>query len=165
MTDRRGPLDGIRILIAANNDRQFERFCEAARTPELLVDPDFASNALRVRNRDRLIPLIEAVTGTRSTARWMEALEAAGVPCAPVNTIDQVFADPRIEARGMEIGMPHPLAGEDIRLVGSPVGLSRTPASYRRAPPTLGQHTDEVLAEMLGLGESERDALRGEGVI
>ena len=156
--------DGF-IIIAANNDRQFERFCEAAGTPELLADPDFASNALRVRNRDRLIPLIEAVARTRSTAQWMEALEAAAVPCAPVNTIDQVFADPQIEAREMEIGMPHPLAGEDIRLVGSPIGLSRTPASYRRAPPTLGQHTDEVLAEMLGLSESECDALRGEGVI
>ena len=156
--------DGF-IIIAANNDRQFERLCEAARTPELLADPDFASNELRSRNRERLIPLIEAATRTRSTARWMEALEAAGVPCAPVNTIDEVFADPQIVARGMEIGMPHPLAGEDIRLVGSPVGLSRTPVSYRRAPPTLGQHTDEVLAEMLGMGESERDALRGDGVI
>ena len=156
--------DGF-VIIAANNDRQFERLCEAARTPELLADPDFTSNELRVHNRERLIPLIEAATRTRPTARWMEALEAAGVPCAPVNTIDQVFADPQIEARGMEIGMPHPLAGEDVRLVGSPVELSRTPVSYRRAPPTLGQHTDEVLAEMLDLSESERDALRGEGVI
>ena len=140
--------DGF-IIIAANNDRQFERFCEVARTPELLVDADFASNALRVRNRDRLIPQIEAVTRTRGTAAWMEALEAAGVPCAPVNTIDQVFADPQVEARGMQIRMPHPLAGEEVRLVGSPIGLSRTPVRYRRAPPTLGQHTDEVLAEML----------------
>ena len=156
--------DGF-IIIAANNDRQFERFCEVARTPELLVDADFASNALRVRNRDRLIPQIEAVTRTRGTAAWMEALEAAGVPCAPVNTIDQVFADPQVEARGMQIRMPHPLAGEEVRLVGSPIGLSRTPVSYRRAPPTLGQHTDEVLAEVLALSESERAALRDEGVI
>ena len=156
--------DGF-IIIAANNDRQFERLCEAARTPELLADPDFASNALRVHNRERLVPLIEAATRTRPTAWWMEALEAAGVPCAPVNTIDEVFADPQIVARGMEIGMSHPLAGEDIRLVGSPVELSRTAVSYRRAPPTLGQHTDEVLVEMLDLSESERDALRSEGVI
>ena len=133
--------------------------------PELLNDPDFASNALRVRNRDRLIPKVEAVTRTRGTAAWMEALEAAGVPCAPVNTIDQVFADPQVEARGMQIRMPHPLAGEEVRLVGSPIGLSRTPVSYRRAPPTLGQHTDEVLAEMLSLSESERAALRDQGVI
>ena len=102
---------------------------------------------------------------TRTTTAWMEALEAAGVPCAPVNTIDQVFADPQVEARGMTIRMPHPLAGEAVRLVGSPIGLSRTPVSYRRAPPTLGQHTDEVLAELLGLDEGERADLRDQGVI
>ena len=156
--------DGF-IIIAANNDGQFERFCEAAGARELLDDPDFATNALRVRSRDWLVPKVEAITRTRTTAAWMEALEAAGVPCAPVNTIDQVFADPQVEARGMQIRMPHPLAGEDVRLVGSPIGLSRTPVSYRRAPPTLGQHTDEVLAEVLGLGEGERAALREEGVI
>ena len=156
--------DGF-IIIAANNDRQFRRFCEAAGMPELPDDPDFASNTLRVRNRDRLIPRIEAVTRTRTTAAWMEALEAAGVPCGPVNTIDQVFADPQVEARGMQIRMPHPLAGEDVRLVGSPMHFSRTPVSYRHAPPTLGQHTDEVLARMLGLSEGERGALRGGGVI
>jgi crotonobetainyl-CoA:carnitine CoA-transferase CaiB-like acyl-CoA transferase len=157
-------VDGF-IIIAANNDGQFERFCRAAGTPELLEDPDFASNALRVRNRDRLISMIEAVTRTRGTDAWMEALESAGVPCAPVNTIDRVFADPQVEARGMQIRMPHPLAGEDVRLVGSPIRLSRTPVSYRRAPPTLGQHTDEVLAEVLDLSEGERAALREEGVI
>ena len=156
--------DGF-IIIAANNDGQFERFCRAAGAPELLEDPDFASNALRVRNRDRLISMIEAVTRTRGTDAWMEALESAGVPCAPVNTIDRVFDDPQVEARGMQIRMPHPLAGEDVRLVGSPIRLSRTPVSYRRAPPTLGQHTDEVLAEVLDLSEGERAALREEGVI
>ena len=156
--------DGF-IIIAANNDGQFERFCRAAGTPDLLEDPDFASNALRVRNRDRLISTIEAVTRTRGTDAWMEALESAGVPCAPVNTMDRVFADPQVEARGMQIRMPHPLAGEDVRLVGSPIRLSATPVSYRRAPPTLGQHTDEVLAEVLDLSEGERAALREEGVI
>ena len=156
--------DGF-IIIAANNDGQFERLCEAAQAPELLEDPDFASNALRVRNRDRLIPEIEALTRTRDTAVWLQALETAGVPCAPVNTIDQVFADPQVEARKMQIRMPHPLAGEDVPLVGSPIRLSRTPVAYRRAPPTLGEHTDEVLAQMLDLSESERQALRDEGVI
>ena len=156
--------DGF-IIIAANNDGQFERFCRAAGTPELLEDPDFASNALRVRNRGRLISMIEAVTRTRGTDAWMEALESAGVPCAPVNTMDQVFADPQVEARGMQVRMPHPLAGEDVRLVGSPIRLSGTPVSYRRAPPTLGEHTDDVLAEVLDLSESEREALRTEGVI
>ena len=156
--------DGF-IIIAANNDGQFERLCETADASELLEDPDFSSNALRVNNRDRLIPKIEAITRTRTTAAWMAALEAAGVPCAPVNTMDQVFADPQVRARGMQIRMPHPLAGAEVPLVGSPVKLSRTPVSYRRAPPTLGEHTDEVLAEVLGLSESEREALRAEGVI
>ena len=156
--------DGF-IIIAANNDGQFERLCEAAGAPELLEEPDFSSNALRVNNRDRLIPKVEALTRTRTTAAWMEVLEAAGVPCAPVNTIDQVFADPQVRARGMQIGMAHPLAGVEVPLVGSPVKLSRTPVSYRRAPPTLGEHTDEVLSQILGLGESERAALREEGVI
>ena len=156
--------DGF-IIIAANNDGQFERLCETAGASEWLEDPDFSSNALRVNNRDRLIPKIEAITRTRTTAAWMEALEAAGVPCAPVNTMDQVFADPQVQARGMQIRMPHPLAGEDVRLVGSPIRLSGTPVSYRRAPPTLGEHTDEVLAEVLDLDESERAALREDGVI
>ena len=156
--------DGF-IIIAANNDGQFERLCEAAGAAELLEDPGFSSNALRVNNRTRLIPKIEAITRTRTTAAWMAALEAAGVPCAPVNTIDQVFADPQVQARGMQIRMPHPLAGEDVRLVGSPIRLSGTPVSYRRAPPTLGEHTDEVLAEVLDLDESERAALREDGVI
>ena len=156
--------DGF-IIIAANNDGQFERLCEAAGAPELLEDPDFASNALRVRNRERLVANLEAITRTRGTAAWMEALEAAGVPCAPVNTMDQVFADPQVQARGMEIRMPHPLAGEDVRLVGSPIRLSRTPVSYRCAPPALGEHTDEVLAQVLDLSEDEREALREEGVI
>ena len=156
--------DGF-IIIAANNDGQFERLCEAAGAAELLEDPDFSSNALRVNNRARLIPKIEAITRARTTAAWMASLEAAGVPCAPVNTIDQVFADPQVQARGMQIRMPHPLAGEDVRLVGSPIRLSGTPVSYRRAPPTLGEHTDEVLAEVLDLDESERAALREDGVI
>ena len=156
--------DGF-IIIAANNDGQFRRLCETAGATELLEDPNFSSNALRVNNRDRLIPKIEAITRTRTTAAWMEALEAAGVPCAPVNTMDQVFADPQVQARGMQIRMPHPLAGEDVRLVGSPIRLSGTPVSYRRAPPTLGEHTDEVLAEVLDLDESERAALREDGVI
>ena len=157
-------LDGF-VIIAANNDRQFERFCTVAGTPELPGDPRYATNALRVRNRDSLIPRLETVARTRTTAAWMEALEAAEVPCAPVNTLDQVFADPQIVAREMAIELPHPLAGEDIRLVGSPIRLSGTPVTYRRAPPTLGQHTDEVLAEVLDLGDGERAELRDEGVI
>ena len=156
--------DGF-IIIAANNDRQFEHFCTVAETPEFLADPRFTSNALRVRNRGELIPKIEAVTRTRTSAAWMVALEAAGVPCAPVNTVDQVFADPQVQAREMQIRMEHPLAGGDVSVVGSPIKLSETPISYRRAPPTLGQHTDEVLRELLGMSEREYGKLRDQGIV
>jgi crotonobetainyl-CoA:carnitine CoA-transferase CaiB-like acyl-CoA transferase len=95
----------------------------------------------------------------------MEILESGGVPCAPVNTVDQVFADPQVQARGMQISMEHPLAGDAVSLVGSPVKLSGTPVSYRRAPPTLGQHTDEVLRELLDMSDGEFDALREQGIV
>lgn len=156
--------DGF-IIIAANNDRQFERFCTVAETAEFLADPRFTSNALRVRNRGELIAKIEAVTRTRTTAAWRVALEAAGVPCAPVNTVDQVFADPQVQAREMQIRMEHPLAGGDVSMVGSPIKLSETPVSYRHAPPTLGQHTGEVLRELLGMSEREYGELRDQGIV
>jgi crotonobetainyl-CoA:carnitine CoA-transferase CaiB-like acyl-CoA transferase len=156
--------DGF-IIIAANNDGQFERFCRAAGATELLDDPRFASNALRSENRDALIPLVESIARTRTTAAWMEILESGGVPCAPVNTVDQVFADPQVQARGMQISMEHPLAGDEVSLVGSPVKLSGTPVSYRRPPPTLGQHTDEVLRELLDMSDGELAALREQGIV
>ena len=156
--------DGF-IIIAANNDHQFERFCDLAKATELLEDSRFASNALRVKNREVLVPKIEDITRTRSTATWMRDLEAAGVACAPVNTLDQVFADPQVKARGMQIQMPHPLAGEAINLVGSPMKLSQTPVNYHRAPPTLGEHTDEVLRELLGLNERDCAQLRDQGIL
>jgi len=156
--------DGF-IIIAANNDGQFERFCRAADAEHLRDDPRFASNALRSENREALIPMVESIARTRTTAAWMEILESGGVPCAPVNTVDQVFADPQVQARGMQISMEHPLAGDAVSLVGSPVKLSGTPVSYRRAPPTLGQHTDEVLRELLDMSDGEFDALREQGIV
>ena len=156
--------DGF-IIIAANNDGQFERFCRAADAEHLLDEPRFASNALRSENREALIPMVESISRTRTTAAWMEILESGGVPCAPVNTVDQVFADPQVQARGMQIRMEHPLAGGEVSLVGSPVKLSGTPVSYRRAPPTLGQHTDEVLRELLDMSDGEFDALREQGIV
>ena len=95
----------------------------------------------------------------------MSDLEAAGVACAPVNTLDQVFADPQVKAREMQIQMQHPLADEEISLVGSPMKLSQTPVNYQRAPPTLGQHTDEVLEELLGLNEQDCAQLRDQGIL
>ena len=117
------------MILAVGNDAQFARFCIEART-DWLGDPRFGSNAARVQHRDALIPLVHDVTRTRTTAEWIAALEAAGVPCGPINTIPQVFEDPQVRHRGMRIEMAHPSAGK-VALVGSPIRMSKTPPSYR----------------------------------
>ena len=102
----------------------------------------------------------------KTTGEWVEGLAGLGVPCGPVNTLDQVFADPQVQARGMRIDLPHPSAAAGtVPLVANPLKMSLTPPGYRHSPPTLGQHTDEVLDELLGLGEAERAELRAAGTI
>lgn len=154
------------IIIAANNDTQFKRFCEVADALALLDDPRFKTNPDRVRNRGELAAAVSDITRSRTIDDWIEALSAAGVGCAPINTIDRVFADPQVEHREMTIEMEHPLAGgTPVRLIGNPVKMSETPATYRLPPPTMGQHTREVLAELLDMSEDEQDALRSKGII
>ncbi|MAD00571.1 CoA transferase [Pseudomonas abyssi] len=136
------------FILTVGNDGQFRKFCEVAGHPEWATDPRFASNSARVANRAELIPLIRQVTVFRTTAEWIAALEQAGVPCGPINDLDQVFADPQVQARGTRIRMAHPLAGE-VNLVANPIRLSRTPVDYRRPPPLLGEHNREVLADWL----------------
>ena len=154
------------IIIAANNDRQFERFCAVAKAPELLADPRFRTNPDRVRNRPALVEAVSALTRARTIDDWIESLSAAGVGCAPINTIDRVFRDPQVAHRGMRIEMTHPLAGDTpVALIGNPVKFSETPVSYRRAPPVMGEHTDDVLEELLDLEAGERADLRKRGVI
>ncbi|MAG65709.1 MULTISPECIES: CaiB/BaiF CoA-transferase family protein [Pseudomonadaceae] len=136
------------FILTVGNDGQFRKFCEVAGHPEWATDPRFASNSARVANRAELIPLIRQVTVFRTTAEWIAALEQAGVPCGPINDLDQVFADPQVQARGTRIRMAHPLAGE-VDLVANPIRLSRTPVDYRRPPPLLGEHNREVLADWL----------------
>ena len=157
------PTSDGHVILGANNDAQFRRLCEFAGVPELAVNPKFATNALRLKHRAELIGIVSDLTCKHATQHWVEGLEAAGLPCGPVNTIDRVFDDPQVRHRGMKIAMEHP-AGE-APLIGSPLKLSDTPVSYRRPPPTLGQHTDEVLEQLLGLGESERCALRAAGIV
>jgi crotonobetainyl-CoA:carnitine CoA-transferase CaiB-like acyl-CoA transferase len=156
-------LDGG-MIIAVGNDAQFARLCAVAGAPEMAADPRFASNRLRVTHRAPLIEALCAITRTRSTADWVGALEAVGVPCGPINTIDAVFADPQVRARGMRIELPHPLAGA-LPLVANPLRLSETPVSYRNAPPTLGADTRAVLSDRLGLTAATLDALAARGVI
>lgn len=152
------------IILTIGNDQQFARFCAVAGRPEWAGDERFATNAARVAHRQTLIPLIRQTTVMRTTDQWLTLLEEAGVPGGPINDLARVFDDPQVQARGLRIDMPHP-AKAALPLVGSPMRLSRTPVSYRRAPPRLGEHTREILAERLGLTDSDLDRLSGAGVI
>ncbi|WP_269584147.1 CaiB/BaiF CoA transferase family protein [Roseibium sp. Sym1] len=138
------------FILAVGNDSQFRKFCAVAGAPELAEDPRFAKNADRVRNRKELIPIIRRLTIEKDAADWIAELEAAGVPCGPVNDLGQVFDDPQVKSRGMRITLPHPLSGT-VDLIGSPINLEKTPVSYRTAPPLLGADTANVLARHLGL--------------
>jgi crotonobetainyl-CoA:carnitine CoA-transferase CaiB-like acyl-CoA transferase len=152
------------VIIAVGNDAQFSRLCAAAGLPELAADPRFSSNKQRVENRAALIERLSAVMRQRTTERWIADLERVGVPCGPINTIDAVFADPQVQARGMRVDLPHPIAGE-VSLVANPLRLSETPVSYRSAPPLLGADTHEVLAQKLGLSQTDIEALAARKVI
>ncbi len=146
--------DGYFIL-AIGNDAQFAKFAEFAGHPEWASDPAYATNPARVKNRRAIYAAINAVTAQRPRDDWIAGLTAQGVPVGPVNTIDQVFADPQVIAREMKIAMPYPLAATGkVDLIGCPIKLSESPVEYRLAPPLCGQHTAEVLAEMLDLDRS-----------
>jgi formyl-CoA transferase len=135
------------FTVAVGNDRQFERFCDVIGNPELAHDPRFVTNAGRVENRDALISILKPILLTRYANDWLSALEAAGIPCGPINTLDKVFAEPQAAERGMLIRMEHSSIG-DLRLVGSPLKLSDTPVEYRFPPPGLGEHTEQILSEL-----------------
>jgi crotonobetainyl-CoA:carnitine CoA-transferase CaiB-like acyl-CoA transferase len=151
------------VIIAVGNDRQFAAFCRVAGLDELLADPRFRTNRDRVANRQALIaPVAEAVK-TRTTAEWVAALEAAGVPCGPINAIDQVFADEQVKARGLRVDLARP-DGTVVPGVANPIRLSESPIEYARPAPALGADTDEVLSR-LGLSADEIGALRQAGVI
>ncbi len=151
------------LMLTVGNDGQFQRFCACASAPELALDPRFQRNADRVRNRDQCIDAVQKILLTRGTAEWLTALREFDVPAGPINTIDKVFEDPQVMARGMRMTMPHPLG--DVPLLANPVRFSASPIEYRHAPPLLGQHTDEVLCERLGLDEHAIARLRADGVV
>ncbi len=152
------------LILAIANDRQFRAFCGAAQAETLGSEARFAANAGRVAHRDALTALLAPIMAAKSTAAWIATLEAANVPCGPINRIDQVFADRQAIARGLQVTLPHAFAGE-LALVASPLRLSRTPPEYRSAPPLLGEHTDAVLRDILGLGADEIAALRARDVL
>ncbi len=152
------------FILTVGNDSQFRKFAEVAGQSQWATDPRFLTNKLRVANRGELIPLIRQATVFKTTAQWVDELEAAGVPCGPVNDLAQVFADPQVLARGLAIELPHALGGR-VAQVASPIRLSETPVEYRRAPPLLGEHTSEVLQALLGMSDGEVAALKGVGVL
>jgi crotonobetainyl-CoA:carnitine CoA-transferase CaiB-like acyl-CoA transferase len=151
------------IILAVGNDPTFERFCKNFGQEHLLADERFATNAKRVENRDLVTGTLTPVMRSKTTADWIEALEALKIGCGPINTLSQVFADPQVQARGCVVEMPH-ASGQTVKVVANPVRLSATPPAYTSAPPTLGQHTAEVLGGLLGMGEAEIAALKEKNV-
>ncbi|MCC6868954.1 MAG: CoA transferase [Burkholderiales bacterium] len=152
------------MILTVGNDAQFAKFCAVVGHPEWAADPRFATNPARVANRAALIPLLRQATVARTTQAWIAALESVGVPCGPINRIDEVFADPQVRARGVRIAMEHGTAGS-VALVANPIRLSATPVTYRSAPPALGEHTAAVLADWLGMESAAIAALHARGVV
>ncbi|MBS1217021.1 MAG: hypothetical protein H6R21_154 [Proteobacteria bacterium] len=152
------------IILACGNDNLFNKFCEVAGCQALAQDPRFVTNARRVENREEITAQLNAVFAKRTTREWVEMLEAAGVPNGPINNIAQVFEEPQIVARGVKIEMDHPTAGK-VPLVASPMRFSATPVAYKLPPPTLGQHTDEILRDVLKLDAAEIARLRSEKIV
>ncbi|MBS9763546.1 CaiB/BaiF CoA transferase family protein [Pseudomonas mosselii] len=152
------------FILTVGNDGQFRKFAEVAGQAHWADDPRFATNKQRVANRAELIPLIRQATVFKTTAEWVSELEKAGVPCGPINDLAQMFQDPQVLARGLAVDVPHPLAGS-VPQVASPIRLSETPVEYRQAPPLLGEHTEAVLGDVLGLDGEAVQRLRAAGVL
>ncbi len=151
------------IILAVGNDAQFKNFCELAGKPALAVQPEYATNQARVQNREALCTEVAKLLAQKSEDYWLRELTAQGIPCGPVNSVDKVMADPQVNARNMRTSVKHPY-NDDLQLVGSPIKLSRTPVNTERAPPLLGEHSDEILAD-LGYCESDIAALKSKGVL
>jgi crotonobetainyl-CoA:carnitine CoA-transferase CaiB-like acyl-CoA transferase len=160
------PTSDGNIIIAVGNDEQFRRFCDFAGIPDVAKDERYAKNEARVRNRTEVAKIVADVMSKKPTAYWIEGLEKNKISCGPINTLDQVFADEQVVAREMEIEMPHPAAGgQPVKLIGSPIKMSGTPVTYRAAPPMMGQHTDDVLKELLGMDAAAIADLRAKKAI
>ena len=155
--------DGYMVL-SIGNDATFKRFCDAFAISHLLADPRFATNQARVENRQLVTETLTPTMRSRTTAEWVAQLETLKIGCGPINTLKQVFADPHVIARGMVIEMDHS-TGVPVQVIANPVKLSETPADYRVAPPTLGEHTQEILGDLLGMSAREIARLRDKGIV
>ncbi|PXW16854.1 CaiB/BaiF CoA transferase family protein [Paraburkholderia caballeronis] len=147
------------IIVAVGNDGQFRKFVDAGGRPDLADDVRFATNPERVRHRDTLVPILAEMVRTRTKADWIGALEAAGVPCGPINDLAEVFDNEQVVARGMQVDLPHP-SGATVKLVRNPIRMTETPPRVESHPPTLGEHTDAVLRDVLGFSDAQIAELR-----
>lgn len=152
------------IIVAVGNDTQFARFAALCGHAEWANDERFAANKNRVKNRQILVPMIAEAMKLRNRDEWLQMLEVETIPCGPINSIPQAFEDPHVQYRQIKVNVPHPSAG-NVPLVANPIRLSETPIEYNVAPPTLGQHTQEVLSDIAGLTEEQLAELAGKGVI
>ena len=152
------------LILAIGNDSQFRKFCVAAGIAHVGDDPRFTDNAARLENRQACVEAIAPAMRQKTTGEWIATLEPLGVPFGPINRLDQVYADPQVQHRGLKIEVPHPLSGS-VPLVANPIKYSRTPVTYDSAPPLLGQHTDEVLSELLGKSAADIAALRAKRIL
>lgn len=154
------------VILAVGNDGQFQKWCDFAEASDIKVDPRYQTNPSRIANREALYAAMPAYMEQKSTDEWVDGLAKIGVPCSPVNNLEQVFEDPQVIARGMRIDLPHHQAAEGtVPLIANPLKFSATPPQYRNAPPTLGQHTEDVLKDILGAGEQEISKLKDTGAI
>jgi formyl-CoA transferase len=152
------------VIVAVGNDAQYERLCEVINRLDLYLDKRFRTNAERVRNRDTLIPVLADEFARRSVAWWVQKLELVGVPCGPINTIAQAIDDPQTLARGLRFDLPHPLGGQ-VPMMGTPIKMSASGVGTEIPPPTLGQHTDEILKGLVGLDAAAIDLLRKRRIV
>lgn len=152
------------MIVAVGNDSQFRHFVKVGGEEHLADNPRFSENPLRVRHRTELVPLLEAMTRKKTKAQWISLLDEIGVPCGPINNMKEVFANEQVQARKLAVSVPHDTAGT-MKLVASPIRMSATPTEIRMAPPTLGQHTNEILREYLKLDSSAIEALHKQGVV
>jgi crotonobetainyl-CoA:carnitine CoA-transferase CaiB-like acyl-CoA transferase len=154
------------IVLSVGNDPTFKRFCENFGLGHLLADTRFATNAARVGNRQLVTDTLTTAMQQHPTRWWLDKLEALGIGCGPINRLSDVFADPQVAARGAVVEMPHAASADaKVKVVANPVRLSETPVDYRIAPPLLGEHTGQVLHELLGLGAQAVAELRAKGVV
>jgi crotonobetainyl-CoA:carnitine CoA-transferase CaiB-like acyl-CoA transferase len=152
------------VIVACGNDNLYRKLCDVIKRPDLVTNERFATNGKRVENRAEMTRILQEIFSTRSTREWVADLEAAGVANGPINTVAEVYEEPQVIARNIRLELDHPVAGK-LSGVASPMRFSDTTIEYRSAPPVLGQHTDEVLGDKLGMSKDEIDALRGKGLV